>query len=106
MGVDNRPLDSQVMEKVFAELEKRVESVASAIKRLKEDNANLRSVNRELNQRLLSVKAAESGGDGVTKELRTRITQLENERDSLLELRKRVEKRLEAMLSQFDWLEK
>jgi len=94
------------MEKVFTELERKVAVVASAIKRLKEENASLRSMNQELNQRLRGSKAAESGGDGVTKELRSRVAQLESERNSLLELRKRVETRLEAMLAQFDWLEK
>jgi chromosome segregation ATPase len=94
------------MEKVFTELERKVAVVASAIKRLKEENASLRSMNQELNQRLRESKTAESGGDGVTKELRSRVAQLESERNSLLELRKRVETRLEAMLSQFDWLGK
>lgn len=94
------------MEKIFSELERKVEGVASAIKRLKEENSKLRSSNQELNQRLRELKAAESGGDGTVRELKTRIAQLEDERDSLVELKKRVETRLEAILSQFEWLER
>jgi len=94
------------MENVFTELERKVERVASAIKRLKEENSKLRSGNQELNQRLRELKAAESGSDGTSKELKSRIAQLENERDSLVELKKRVETRLEAILSQFEWLER
>ena len=94
------------MEKILTELERKVERVASAIKRLKEENSKLRSSNQELNQRLRELKAAESGSDGAFKQLKSRIAQLEDERDSLLELRKRVETRLEAILSQFEWLER
>jgi chromosome segregation ATPase len=94
------------MEKIFTELERKVERVASAINRLKEENSKLRSSNQELNQRLRELKAAESGSDGTFKELKSRIKQLEDERDSLVELRKRVETRLEAILSQFEWLER
>jgi chromosome segregation ATPase len=93
------------MEKIFTELERKVERVASAIKRLKEENSKLRSSNQELNQRLRELKATESGSDGTHRELKSRIAQLENERDSLVELRKRVETRLEAILSQFEWLD-
>ncbi len=94
------------MEKIFTELERKVERVASAIDRLKEENSKLRSGNQELNQRLRELKAAESGSDGTFKDLKSRIKQLEDERDSLVELRKRVETRLEAILSQFEWLER
>jgi regulator of replication initiation timing len=93
------------MEKIFTELERKVERVASAIKRLKEENSKLRLSNQELNQRLRELKATESGSDGTHRELKSRIAQLENERDSLVELRKRVETRLEAILSQFEWLD-
>ncbi|MBN1503752.1 MAG: hypothetical protein JW952_01685 [Candidatus Eisenbacteria bacterium] len=94
------------MENIFTELERKVERVASAIKRLKEENSKLRSGNQELNQRLRELKAAESGSDGTFRELKSRIAQLEDERDSLVDLRKRVETRLEAILSQFEWLER
>jgi len=94
------------MEKIFTELERKVERVASAINRLKEENSKLRSSNQELNQRLRELKATESGSDGTFKELKSRIAQLEGERDSLVELKKRVETRLEAILSQFEWLER
>ena len=94
------------MENVFTELERKVERVASAINRLKEENSKLRSGNQELNQRLRELKATESGSDGTFKELKSRIAQLENERDSLVELKKRVETRLEAIISQFEWLER
>jgi regulator of replication initiation timing len=93
------------MEKIFTELERKVERVASAIKRLKEENSKLRLSNQELNQRLRELKATESGSDGTHRELKSRIAQLENERESLVELRKRVETRLEAILSQFEWLD-
>jgi regulator of replication initiation timing len=94
------------MEKIFSELERKVERVASVIDRLKEENSKLRSGNQELNQRLRELKATDSGSDGTSKQLKSRIAQLESERDSLIELKKRVETRLEAILSQFEWLER
>ncbi|KPJ59830.1 MAG: hypothetical protein AMJ46_09345 [Latescibacteria bacterium DG_63] len=94
------------MEKILAQLEKKVERVASAISRLKEENASLTASNEELNERLRDLEKQGSSGDGAVKGLRSRISKLEQERKTLLELRKRVETRLEAVLSQFDWLEK
>jgi chromosome segregation ATPase len=93
------------MDSILTELEKKVERVASAIKKLKEENANLRSNNEELKDRLRQLDKSESGSDGVVRELRSRIAQLEVERKSLLELRNQVEARLETILSQFDWFQ-
>ncbi|UCF79267.1 MAG: cell division protein ZapB [Candidatus Eiseniibacteriota bacterium] len=94
------------MEKILTQLEKKVERVASAISRLKEENASLTTSNKELNERLRELERHGSSGDGAVKGLRSRISKLEQERKTLIELRKRVETRLEAVLSQFDWLEK
>jgi chromosome segregation ATPase len=93
------------MDSILAELEKKVERVASAIRKLKEENANLKSSNEELNERLRGLEKGGSGTDGVVGELRSRIAQLEGERKSLVELRKQVEARLETILSQFDSFE-
>jgi chromosome segregation ATPase len=91
------------MDSILTELEKKVERVASAIRKLKEENANLRSNNAELKDRLGQLDKGGSGSDGVVRELRSRIAQLEGERKSLMELRKQVEARLETILSQLDW---
>jgi chromosome segregation ATPase len=93
------------MDDILAELEKKVERVASAIRTIKEENANLRSGNEKLNERLRELEKSDSGSDGVVRELRSKIAQLEGERKSLIELRKQVESRLEGILSQFDWFE-
>ncbi|MCX5799860.1 MAG: cell division protein ZapB [Candidatus Eisenbacteria bacterium] len=93
------------MDNVLIELEKKVERVASAIRRLKEENANLRSENQELNGRLGEVGKSASGNDGAVRELRSKIGQLEKERKSLIEQRKEVEARLEGILSRFDSFE-
>jgi len=93
------------MEHVLSELEKKVERVASAIKRLKEENATLRAENRRLGEGLRELQKGGSGSDGVVKELRNKVTQLEGERKSLIDLRKKVETRLEAILSQFETFE-
>ena len=93
------------MDSMLTELEKKVERVASAIKKLKEENANLTSGNRKLNERLRELEKSDSGDDGVVRELRSKITQLEGERKSLMDLRKQVETRLETILSQFDVFE-
>lgn len=76
-----------------------------AIRKLKEDNANLRSENRRLGESLRELQKGGSGSDGVVKELRNKITQLEGERKSLVDLRKKVETRLEAILSKFELFE-
>jgi chromosome segregation ATPase len=91
------------MDSILTELEKKVERVASAIRKLKEENANLRSNNAELKDRLGQLDKGGSGSDGVVRELRSRIAQLEGERKSLMELRKQVEARLETIVSQLDW---
>jgi predicted RNase H-like nuclease (RuvC/YqgF family) len=93
------------MDNVLIELEKKVERVASAIRRLKEENANLRSENQELNGRLGEAGKSASGSDGAVRELRSKIAQLEKERKSLIEQRKEVEARLEGILSRFDSFE-
>jgi chromosome segregation ATPase len=93
------------MDSILTELERKVERVASAIRKLKEENANLRSGNEELKDRLRQLDKSGSGSDGVVRELRSRISQLEGERKSLMELRKQVEARLETILSQFDWFQ-
>ena len=90
------------MDSILTELEKKVERVASAIRKLKEENANLKSNNEELKDRLRELDKSQPGGDGVVRELRSKIAQLEGERKSLIELRKQVEARLETILSQFD----
>ncbi len=94
------------MEKILTQLEKKVERVASAISKLKEENANLTASNQELNERLRQLEKHGSSGDGAVKGLKSRLSKLEKERNGLIELRKRVETRLETVLSQFDWLEK
>jgi chromosome segregation ATPase len=94
------------MEKILTQLEKKVERVASTISKLKEENANLTASNQELKERLRGLDKRGSSGDGGVKGLRSRITKLEKERKTLIELRKRVETRLETVLAQFDLLEK
>ncbi|MFH0778513.1 MAG: hypothetical protein V2A71_07775 [Candidatus Eisenbacteria bacterium] len=94
------------MDKIFAELEKKIERVASAMKTLKEENANFRSENLELLERTKKLQASGSSGEGTLKSLRSRIAELEGERDSLVDLRRQVEARLEGVLSRLEWLEK
>jgi chromosome segregation ATPase len=94
------------MEKILSQLEKKVERVASAISKLKEENASITASNLELKERLRTLEKQGSSGDGSVKGLRSRVSQLEKERKDLIELRKRVEVRLEAVLSQFDRLER
>lgn len=93
------------MEEILNELEKKVERVASAIRKLKEENANLRSSNRKLNERFRELEKGETGNDGAERELRSKIAQLEGERKTLMDLRNKVETRLQAILSQFDLFE-
>jgi len=55
--------------------------------------------------RLRELEKSGSGGNGVARELRSKIAQLEGERKSLIELRKQIEARLETVLSRFDVFE-
>ena len=94
------------MEKILTQLEKKVERVASTITKLKEENASISASNKELKERLRELEKQGPSGDGSAKGLRSRISKLEKERKDLVELKRRIEMRLEAVLSQFDWLEK
>jgi chromosome segregation ATPase len=88
----------------FDQLERKIQTAAKVLDRLRETKRELERENRELRERVRALE--NSVGKEKSSDLKPRLHALEQERTSLLDERRAMARRVEEMLAKLSVLEK